>query len=249
MADGVLYVACGDRYVEAAAASARSVRAVMPGVPIALGTDGPAPDGFDQVVPVAEPDGYRAKIRGMLASPFDRTLALDADTYAAADVSEAFGVLDEFDVAAAHAPNRVTLDLDDVPDSFPELNTGVIAFRRNERVQRLLEAWLEEYDRLAPQKPPSKDQPSFRRALYRADVRPAVLPPEFNLRFWMAGFHNQPVRILHGWADADTYARVAALLNERATSRRHRAVFAGRTLLDERAEVVGRFPERPERPS
>src|SRR5206468_5798153 len=100
---------------------------------------------------------------------------------------------------------------EDVPDAFPELNTGVIAFRRSEAVSRLLQTWLKEYDRLAPQKPPSKDQPSFRRAVYQAtDVRLAVLPPEFNLRFWMAGFHNQPVRILHGWGSAKTYREVAA---------------------------------------
>jgi hypothetical protein len=249
MADGVLYVARGERYVEAAVESARSVRAATPDARIALATDEPqVPEGFDDAIRLSEPDGYRAKIVSMLASPFERTLALDVDTYAAGDVSEVFRLLDEFDLAAAHAPNRVTLPLDDVPDAFPELNTGVIAFRRSEAVSRLLQTWLEEYDRLARQKPPSKDQPSFRRAVYRAtDVRLAVLPPEFNLRFWMAGFHNQPVRILHGWGNEATYREVAALLNDQVTSRRYRGVFTGRTLLDERAEVVGRFPERPPR--
>ena len=74
-----------------------------------------------------------------------------------------------------------------------------------------------------------------------------MLPPEFNLRFWMAGYYNQPVRILHGWGDAETYRKVAALLNEPATSRRYRGVFIGRALLDKRGEVVGRFPKGPAR--
>src|SRR5262245_47820365 len=122
MADGVLYVARGERYVEAAAEPARSVRTAMPAARIAIATDGPAPDGFDETIPLTEPDGYRAKILGMVASPFRRTLFLDVDTHVALDVSELFRVLDAFDVAAAHAPLRVTLPLDDVPEAFPELN-------------------------------------------------------------------------------------------------------------------------------
>jgi hypothetical protein len=248
MSDGVLYVARGDRYLEGAVQSAQSVRRVTPGVRIAIATDSPAPAAFDEAIALTEPDGYRAKIVAMIASPFDRTLLIDVDTYAAADVSEAFRVLDAFDIAAAHDPNRASLPLDDVPDSFPELNTGVIAYRRTEQVERLLHAWLDEYDRLAPLGPTSYDQPSFRRALYKAtDVRLAVLPSEFNLRFWKAGFHNQPVRILHGWGSTEAYEKIAALLNGHVRSPRHRAVVIGYALVDERAKVVGRFPEKPER--
>src|SRR5262245_5622321 len=248
MAEGVLYVARGDRYLEAAIQSARSVRRVAPTIPIAIATDAPPPDDFDEAVALTEPDGYRAKILATIASPCDRTLLLDVDTYAVGDISGAFRILDAFDVAAAHAPNRVAFALEDVPDSFPELNTGVIAVRRNEHVDRFLRSWLDEYDRLLPEKPPSKDQPSFRRTLYRAsDVRPAVLPPEFNLRFWKAGYYNQSVRILHGWGDTETYEQVAALLNGPVKNRRYRGVFIGYALLGKNAEVVGRFPEKPER--
>jgi Nucleotide-diphospho-sugar transferase len=247
MVEGLLYIAHGSKYVEAAVGSARSVRRVTPGMPIAIATDGPAPAEFDEAIPIDEPDGYRAKIVGMLNSPFDRTLMLDVDTYAAADLSEVFQVLDQFDVAAAHASKRVSLrvslPLDDVPESFPELNTGVIAFRKNEPVRRLLQAWLEEYDRLA-----WLDQPAFRRVVYKAtDVRLAVLPPEFNLGFWKAGYYNQRVRILHGWASGETYERVAAALNEPVTSRRYRGVFISGALFNKQAEVVDRFPEKVRR--
>ena len=248
MADGVLYVARGHRYLEAAQISARSVRAVTPGVAIAIATDDPGATGFDEVVPLTEPDGYRAKVVGMLASPFERTLFLDADTYAAADLAELFELLDAFDLAAAHAPNRVAMELDDVPAAFPELNTGVIAFRRNAAVQRFLHGWLDEYDRLQPLRPPSEDQPAFRRAVYVAsDLRLAVLPPEFNVRFGMAGFLNQRARILHGPGDEEDYRAVAAVLNDGVTSWRHRGVFIGRTFFDDRARVVGRFPPKQAR--
>jgi hypothetical protein len=248
--DGVLYVALGPRYLEAARCSARSVRSVTPGVPvaIAIATGEPLPTGFDAVVSLAEADGYRAKILGTLASPFDRTLFLDADTYAAGDVGGLFQLLDAFDVAAAHAPNRVALPLDDVPDAFPELNTGVVAFRRSAVVEGFLRGWLEEYDRLKPLRPRSQDQPAFRRALYTAsDIRFTALPTEFNVRFGMAGFYNQRARILHGPGDEDDYRAVAALLNDHARSWRHRGVFIGRTLFDEHARIVGRFPKKPDR--
>src|SRR5262249_37484843 len=138
MVEGVLYIARGDKYVDAAVESARSVRRGTR-VPIAIATDNDAPAlaECDHALPLTETGGYRAKILGMIASPFDRTLMLDVDTYAAADLSELFEVLDNFDVAAAHAPNRVVLPLDDIPDSFPELNTGVISLRRSEPVRRL----------------------------------------------------------------------------------------------------------------
>ena len=106
MAEGVLYIARGDRYVEAAVQSAQSVRRVNPGIPIAIATDGPAPAEFDEAIALTEADGYRAKILGMIASPFDRTLMLDVDTYVVGEISEVFGILDAFDVAAAHAPQR-----------------------------------------------------------------------------------------------------------------------------------------------
>jgi hypothetical protein len=245
MPDGVLYVARGDGYLEAAVESAMSVRAVTPALALAIATDGPAPAIFDTAIPLTERDGYRAKVVAMMESPFDRTLYLDVDTFAAEDVSELFRLLDGFDMALAHAPNRVTLALDDVPDAFPEFNTGVIAFRRTAGVERLLAAWLEEFDRLAPLNAPTKDQSAFRRVAYSAkDVRLAVLPPEFNTRFNMAGFVNQKVRILHGWAEPTSYRAVAGLLNDRVAGWRHRAVFIGRTLLDEHGEAVGTFPKR-----
>jgi hypothetical protein len=250
MSDGILYVACGARYLEAAAKSACSVRAAAgQHLRIAVATDGPPAPGFDDTIHLDETDSFRAKILGMNASPFERTLALDVDTYAVGDVSEILHVLDKFDLAAAHAPNRVAQPMDDIPDAFPELNTGVVAFRRNDPVRRLMRAWLDEYDRLAATNPQSKDQPSFRRAVYAAtDVRLAVLPPEFNLRFWMAGFQNQPVRILHGWGDTDTYRQVAALLNGRVTDWRHSSVFINRALVDKSAKVIARFPKKPRTP-
>lgn len=215
--DGALYVAIGaDKYIQEAMASAASLRRVSSSLAIALASDADAaPPGFDQLVRIDEGDGFRAKILALRRSPFERTVFLDSDTYVVAELSALFQLLERFDVAAAHAPNRVTLPLDDVPAAFPELNTGVIACRRGEATDALLDRWLAEYDRLLPDRPLSMDQPSFRRALYGSDIRLAILPPEFNMRFEMAGYHNATVRVLHGRADDKTYDRVADALNAR----------------------------------
>ena len=216
--DGALYVAIGsDVYRQEASASAASLRNVSPSLSIALATErDSAPPVFDQLVRIEERDGFRAKIVALLESPFERTIFLDSDTRVVGELSSLFELLERFDIAAAHAPNRVTFALHEVPKSFPELNTGVIACRRGEATGTFLERWLTEYDRLSPHRPLSMDQPSFRRALYGSEIRLATLPSEFNMRFEMAGYHNDMVRVLHGRGDDKMYDRVAGAMNARA---------------------------------
>jgi hypothetical protein len=183
----------------AAETSAKSLKRVSPGVEVAIITG-------------TGPDGSRDKILAARESPFERTVLLDCDTYVVRDLGPIFELLDRFDVACAHAPTRSSLHLDDIPDSFPEFNTGLIAFRRSETVSSFLADWLADYDRLADLRPASNDQPSFRCALYRSGLRIATLPPEWNQRFDMAGYQNQALRVLHGWGDEARYRLLAAMM-------------------------------------
>lgn len=241
---GSLYVATGERFVRRAERSAQSLRQVLPGVPIALASDREKPGAFDLGLRVPAGDGYRAKILAMRETPFERTLFLDADTYVVGDLACVFELLEHFDMALAHAPVHVTLPLDDVPDAYPEFNTGVIAFRRSPSVRAVLDEWLLEYDRLQPFDPPSKDQPSFRRVSFRArGLRVATLTPEFNLRFAMTGAINQRVRILHGGGDEAYYRLVARALGQ-AIEPGELRVLAGRKLFDGRGNQIGDFRKR-----
>lgn len=212
---GVLYVVVGsERYNEAFLRSAASLRMAMPSIPIAVASRGDVALPDAKSLEIAESDGYRAKIIAMQGSPFEQTILLDVDTYVAGDLTEIFDLLDQFDMALAHAPGRMTVAFDDVPDSFPEFNTGVIAWKANERVSGVVADWLKEYDQLLPLEPLSCDQPALRRCLYRASqLRLATLPQEFNQRFTLAGFQCQPLRILHGWpADGVSLEEVAESL-------------------------------------
>jgi len=52
-----------------------------------------------------------------------------------------FNILDGYDMAFANNHNRKACKLDDIPNSFPEFNTGVILFKENRRVEELFSKW------------------------------------------------------------------------------------------------------------
>jgi hypothetical protein len=199
---GILYVVTGARHQEESRCSARSFKTTMPDVPIAIFTDdAPAARAagcFDVVREL--PDcrhSYVDKLRPLVESPFERTLFLDSDTYSAAPCHEVFDLLDRFDLAVAHAPLRAHFHFPPgCPISFPEVNTGVIAYRNTSAFQALVANWIAIF---ASQEDLEYDQPAFREALYTSDLRFAVLTPEYNLRacfpYFLGG--NVEVKIIH----------------------------------------------------
>jgi hypothetical protein len=228
--EGILFVVAGDRYATQAAIAASSVRLAGDDHAIVLITDRTTrvPAAFDAVKRELEPgDFFAAKITALSRSPFERTLFLDADTYVLRPVHELFHVLDRFDVAVAHAPNRSTLSLADVPGSYPELNTGVVAFLRSAVMSDFLDDWLRRYRTFAGRTPASYDQPSFRAACYHSHVRVVTLTPEWNCRFTMGGYLSDPVAILHGWAPEVELKRVARIFNDRAPRRDSFSIYGG----------------------
>jgi hypothetical protein len=238
---GVIYVAFGQEYVSEVLVSAASVKRHMPQLPITVFCDASiaCPD-VNQVIAV-EPDvsfpGCAAKIRHIGASPYDQTLFLDSDTYVCGDLAELFALLEVFDLAAAHAPTRAIYEVEGVPDSFPEFNTGVILFRRSPDMQAVLSGWADLYSRhlervdrgaLRWLQPADRrwhrlnDQGAFREALYRSSLRIATLPPEYNCRFTAPGFVDGPVKILHGRGPdlSETAAEINAISTRRGYEER-----------------------------
>jgi hypothetical protein len=202
---GVIYIATGERYVEAARLSALSVRRHNPDLPIALfcdreparGADGEDP--FSATHPVSHPH-RRSKVDYLPHSPFERTLYLDADIRVFADLSEIFGVLERFDVALAHAHARNHGNTNAawrvaIPPGFPQFNGGVIAYRSS--AQGFLRAWRDAYHSSGFR----KDQVTLRELLWLSDLRIATLPPEYNLRYpkylWVWRRDEAKPKILH----------------------------------------------------
>ncbi|WP_417910084.1 hypothetical protein [Candidatus Electronema sp. PJ] len=223
---GIVYIATGRKFVAEALLSARSAKKQMPDLPICLFTD------LQEMVvaPPAEVDSVqlltevshscRDKMKPLLDSPYEKTLFLDTDTWLCAPVEDLFRLLDRFDIALAQAPDRYQYPLPELPACFPELNSGVIAFRQNNQVKALLHRWEATFLQMLAQNADSyRDQHSLRDALYRSDVQLFILPQEYNFRTIcpnFAGKHCQ-VKILHGrHADLE---RVAARLNRTEQAR------------------------------
>jgi hypothetical protein len=193
---GVIYVATGQKHFAEALRSAKSVQRMMPGFPMAIFTDQAPPDGlFERVIKVEGGGlGRPAKIRAMANSPYEETLFLDSDTYMCQPCEDVFWPLARYDLAVVHEVYRNEYAFEDFPESFPALNTGVLAFRRNELTQAFFKDWEQSYTEVYSQKRPA-DQPAFRHTLFESRLLHYILPHEYNFRT------NYPV-VLGGFAKA-----------------------------------------------
>jgi len=191
----------------------------MPEVPLALFSDlEPEASLFAHLTPIKNPRGtFADKIAPLAKTPFEQTVFLDTDTYLCEPVTELFELLQRCDIAMAHAPMRVTGKVP-VPASFPECNSGVIAYNMNERTRSLFANWERFYaDQLASTGQPD-DQPALRRALWESEAKLVILPPEYNFRFALPSFAGRgKVKILHG-RHADM-PKLAARLNRSGSPR------------------------------
>ena len=203
---GILYVASGKRFIAEAIQSAKSVKKAMPDIPIAIFLDDKYTfhlDNFDYIEILENPTySLRDKIIPLTRTPFEKTVFLDTDTFMIEPIPEAQVLLERFHIACAHAPVRSVSEVEDCPEAFPEVNTGVIFYRRCNEVISLFKEWLSLYDLESREKKTKvQNQPSFRKALYdNVQIDLCILTPEYNLRvnqsFFIGG--NAKVKILHG---------------------------------------------------
>ncbi|NEO52709.1 MAG: hypothetical protein F6K54_06225 [Okeania sp. SIO3B5] len=191
---GVIYIATGEKFIREACESVASLKAKMPNLPVTIfASEDIKNSNFDQVIVIEKPDyNHVDKIKYMYASPYDYTLFLDTDTYISANFSEIFTLLDKFDMGVAHAPLNIRGFVNGVPESFQQLNTGVILYKKSPQLEKFFVKWLELY------KPPNADQPTFREVLYNSKLRISTLAPEYNCRFPFSGVISGTVKILHG---------------------------------------------------
>lgn len=199
--NGILYIATGEQYVNEAIKSARSLDANTKGYPTKLiANRDPHEDVFDNVQIVEPREGFADKIRFLQETPYERTLFLDSDTYVCGPIHDLFELIEQYELAAAHARGRRPVRMEEIPDCFPEFNTGVLVYRSSSNVDNILSQWLAEYNKIERQSS-LNDQPAFRRTLYGADVNMATLPPEYNCRTVWPGYADGPVKIIHGRHD------------------------------------------------
>jgi Nucleotide-diphospho-sugar transferase len=187
-------------YFEEALYSASSAKRHMPDISITLFTDvDTSSDIVDTIVHIESPNyDLRDKVQYMKQSPYEYTLFLDTDTYICQPIYELFDMLDRFEIAAVHEGGHQGYPVPDIPDSFPEFNSGVILFRNIERVHQLFDHWLTKYDsEVWLVRGRHFDQPALREMLYKSDLSLGILTSQYNCRFIDGGYVVGSVKILH----------------------------------------------------
>ncbi|MEM1320988.1 MAG: putative nucleotide-diphospho-sugar transferase [Bacteroidota bacterium] len=182
---GIIYITAGASFTRLALASAESAKQHSPNIRVHLFSDQPdvqSPwiDGLSLI----ENPHVRSKVDYIHQTPFDYTLFLDADTRIISDIHSLFDVLKRFDLAIAHAQKRNHFPTqqkwtEDIPYAFPQMNSGVLLFRKNEKSIQLLKDWQQAYHNNGFW----KDQVTLRELIWKSDLRISILPPEFNIRF------------------------------------------------------------------
>jgi hypothetical protein len=206
MSSGVIYVATGDRYIEEAKFSAKSLKENNR-IQVTVFSDRDIESKYIDNVKSIDDHRYGILTPSMLE--YDRTFLLDSDTYITENISEIFELLDKFDIAAPQSKTR-TPELserpthrfeyvsEDVPDAFPIYSTGILAIKDNNRCREFLKNWNKLYDSYNDTADVADIEPAFRETVYKSDLRIATLPREYC--FWPRdpGYLNGPAKITHG---------------------------------------------------
>ncbi len=227
---GIVYGASKLAYFEETIISAHSVKQQMPYIPIELFIH---PTTHEQVKDLLDLSQYfdfvnlmdgeshwrTPKFTALRTTRFEQVIYLDGDTFVTDSVMELFEILDQFDLAIAHSPQRIhslsiKLQVDDflgkIPLAFPEYNGGILVFKRTEKVDAFLEKWMTTFEQCWKETNYPMDQASFRYCLYHADLRIATLTPEYNFRALAPATVRGKVKIIHAHGDLP---KIASLIN------------------------------------
>lgn len=215
---GVVLIALGElRYVSLALLSIASVRLSGEKRPVSVITDMPSAIwvgrseldyALIEIAPVAPSADSVARIKTQVLafSPYERTLLVDADTVFVASPEEiwqgdeslavALDPCSTIDVVTSACPSwgrlcdwRETQEL--VGDAALHYNVGVLRIDKTPEMRALCDIWSAEiFERPFP----DIDQNAFIRALYRANIKPAVLPARFNAPYRKFHENQAPIR-------------------------------------------------------
>lgn len=227
---GFIFSATGEVYVRLARRAAESCRAHMPDIPIDLFTDQPIEDEVFDKVHILEDPWKRSKIDAMASTRFRKTVFLDADVFVLDRIDDIFTVLDRFDLCGVHDQLRTTWNAmkiwrTEVPECFPQINTGMIGFRKKKATIELFREW----SRVVRENNMWRDQPAFRDLVWESKLRLMILPEEYNYMalhtFKAFSNRNADPKVIHSpkfhfkMEYGDKFLSVEDLLGERLSTK------------------------------
>ena len=161
-------------------------------------------DRFDHVVSVADANTHEVsfKVSQMYKeTPYEESLFVDTDTYFIDSCRPVFETLESYDMALAHAThdlNPAVVDGEELAACTP-YNTGLFAFRRNEKVEDFFTLWNDIFrERYKDVDRRGADQPPFVSALAQCQARCCILSNLWNARFVYPETYDGLVKMLHG---------------------------------------------------
>ncbi|HUQ35396.1 MAG TPA: hypothetical protein VM144_03370 [Aestuariivirga sp.] len=178
-----MFVVTGHHYTSAAADAARSVAETNPWLKIGIFSDQDIADPIFHFVGKIEGDDSRRKHEYVSQSPFANTLYLDSDVRVVGDLRDLFQLLERYEIAGAQvryrsSPRRLGKHQLDIPQAFPQINCGVLLYRKCSAVDALFQSWADLYREGGF----TRDQIPFREALWRTQVKFYAVAPEYNMR-------------------------------------------------------------------
>lgn len=188
--NGFLYIFTSDQYVDECIDSILSLKKFN-NEKICIFTESKFRNDFEKYVDIFIPiksNINRPKIEFMSLSPFKNTVYLDTDTFIVSDISDLFQLSSKIDLAAVYCHSRKRKlystkipSYNKIPYSFSELNSGVIFFKKSKKIDSFFQLWKKNYYKyfLITN---GWDQPSFRIALWEANINIFPLPVEYNVR-------------------------------------------------------------------
>jgi len=232
--NGIFFIVYGKKSLCEFMTSLESVRTHMPGTPVAAIVDQRLENLFrvelEQVYFHQMPEQWTWKIKVDFINrlPYEKSIFLDTDTIICDDLSDLYNMLDRVDIALCHEPMRTWgHEFPNLPDSFPMLNTGVIAFKKSSQINQLFHNWRIAHEILDNKKENNPrlfytDQNSFRYALYNeSSIRYSILPPEYNCRV-SVGYIAGKVKVIHAHTDLH---KVERIINASCGERLHGSLF------------------------
>ena len=206
--NGYLYAATGQKYIEEAVISVRSLRRINSDIHATLITDNQIEiSDFDSIQILknenqnlnAWKSGLLFKVMALQNFPYNKTFFVDTDTYFCDECEELFELLEYYDLLICHAPadvSMVTVGKKELDGYFP-YNTGVIVYNKNDIIKKTFEDWLTIYKAKIELYP--HDQASFMEALLTNSVKLYVLQPIYNFRIsYFVSVSAKKVKIIHG---------------------------------------------------